>query len=698
MPTVYKALLIGNARFDDSSLRPLSAPHNDVEALRQALVDPDRGLHDPRNVTCLLDRPHREVLQEIEQFFSSARRDDQLLLYYSGHGKSSNRSLYMCASDTQLRLLVSTSISAQSIDEMIKGSASSRIVLAIDCCHSGLLTEGRGEEDIELSIPPSLEGRGRYVLASAQGAELAADGAHLSPFTRFLAEALVSDEADANNDGFVTVREIYDFLYPRVLEVSRQKPQIKEGDAVANLILARRPAPMLVVDDERLDFGTVEIGEAVPPRSFRILNAGGGQLNARVRGLEPWIRAAIDHEVVTVYVEPTRPTRHLGKLEIVSRGGTAFVEVIVAALPAGTGNREDVDRLLIELDRLFEKGGISAEARDYCQDLLAKWPLPEGDPSAERMQLLMRFARNDLSLLTLQAYLRAWVREPSPRPLPQTPAPPPPQTTSPQAQTPSQRLRPPPPKPSTPPPPPPQPPTRAQAESPPQVPLLAQAQIPSPPQTPSAELDPGLSLAVPWYAAIAQRLRTSYRRRAVGVALAVPLLLCFIAIMVNVLGATKSETGQALSAESMLTAPGLAPSAPPLQTSPTVAPTIPAATVPSTTVTIDTPRPDAATVGRPYQPAPPPPAPLVLEPFDEARDVDPVVNNAIRRCAQYSNPAESGFPASYFLSISSGGGARVRLESGLIDTPLGTCLKNYMEGHNFGLHSGSYAQDRSVVR
>jgi hypothetical protein len=239
----YKALLIGNATFEDPALPQLHGPPRDVRLLLDALVHPERGLHDLADVRSLVDRRCAELLVEIEQFFCRARKDDQLLLYYSGHGKSWNHVLYMCASDTRTSLLVSTAVSAQTIDEIIKSSPSSRIVLILDCCHSGLVARGKGgTRPAELEIPEVLRGHGRYVLASTRGAELAADGVSASPFTRFLVEGLLSDAADVNQDGFVTVDEVYDYLCPRVMEVSRQRPQRAVDDAVAKLALARRPS------------------------------------------------------------------------------------------------------------------------------------------------------------------------------------------------------------------------------------------------------------------------------------------------------------------------------------------------------------------------------------------------------------------------------------------------------------------------
>jgi hypothetical protein len=65
------AFLIGNQTFrPDSGLMPLQGPANDVAALSRLLRDPERGNFE---VYEFLDKPHHEVLPELEQTLGSRR-------------------------------------------------------------------------------------------------------------------------------------------------------------------------------------------------------------------------------------------------------------------------------------------------------------------------------------------------------------------------------------------------------------------------------------------------------------------------------------------------------------------------------------------------------------------------------------------------------------------------------------------------
>ena len=77
------ALVIANSEYEDADLRQLVAPARDAEALERVLGDPDVGGFE---VKTLLNRPALEVSLAIEKFFLNRKRDDLVLLYYSGHG------------------------------------------------------------------------------------------------------------------------------------------------------------------------------------------------------------------------------------------------------------------------------------------------------------------------------------------------------------------------------------------------------------------------------------------------------------------------------------------------------------------------------------------------------------------------------------------------------------------------------------
>ena len=100
----YKALLIGNSTFqkDPHNLPALKGPPNDLRILEETLTHPQVGLHDPASVESLLDCTKSEIDERIDEFFASAKRTDQLLFYYSGHGRLDRfNNFYLCARDTR---------------------------------------------------------------------------------------------------------------------------------------------------------------------------------------------------------------------------------------------------------------------------------------------------------------------------------------------------------------------------------------------------------------------------------------------------------------------------------------------------------------------------------------------------------------------------------------------------------------------
>lgn len=249
----YKALLIGNATFplDPGNLQPLQGPHRDVELLKEAITDPDAGLFASDNVKVLADQSKLAIAAELERFFTRATREDRLLLYYSGHGLLDQRNvLHLCAHDTQTDILKASAISANDINAMFDSSAAQTTIIVLDCCHSGAFKSG--------NLQDSLTGEGRFLLTSCRGTELAADadlGTGSSVFTKHLVDGLRSGAPDRNQDGYVSLSELYDFVHHQLREGSKQIPQrnfagggdpaIAARDAAAKVL----QAPPVIADD-----------------------------------------------------------------------------------------------------------------------------------------------------------------------------------------------------------------------------------------------------------------------------------------------------------------------------------------------------------------------------------------------------------------------------------------------------------------
>ena len=197
------ALIIGNSEYDDQSLARLVTPAADVGNLADVLNSPDIGGFD--EVVSLVNEASITVRREIARFFKGKRRDDLLLLYFSGHGVLDDRGkLYLAVKDTERDLLKGTAIEAAFITDVMDGSYSRQQVLILDCCHSGAFARGaKGVTGASVGTAQTFEGSGsgRVVLTATDATQYAWEGdqvigeAENSVFTHFLIQGLQTGKA-----------------------------------------------------------------------------------------------------------------------------------------------------------------------------------------------------------------------------------------------------------------------------------------------------------------------------------------------------------------------------------------------------------------------------------------------------------------------------------------------------------------------
>jgi uncharacterized caspase-like protein len=243
-------LLIGNSVYRDNTLARLAAPDVDVGDLADVLLDPEVGGFDDVNV--IVNVSAAIARRAISDFFSTKDREDLLLLYFSCHGVlDENGRLYFAFKDTERQLLRATSISATYITDEMNASRSQRQVLILDCCHSGAFARGsKGAAGGSVGTATAFEGNGygRVVLTATDATQYAWEDDQVSGeplnslFTRYLVEGLQSGEADADKDGRITVDELYDYIYPRVLkQTPKQTPGKWSYKEQGEIVIASSP-------------------------------------------------------------------------------------------------------------------------------------------------------------------------------------------------------------------------------------------------------------------------------------------------------------------------------------------------------------------------------------------------------------------------------------------------------------------------
>jgi hypothetical protein len=248
------ALIIGSSEYEDPTLARLVAPRADVTALESVLKHPEIGGFN--DVTGLIDQPESVVRRAIARFFAGKKRDDLLLLYFSGHGVLDDQGhLHLAVKDTERQFLSVTAIPASLITREMDLSAPQRQVLILDCCHSGAFARGaKGAVGASVGTAAAFEGNGygRVVLTATDSTQYAWEGDRIlgqadnSLFTHHLIEGLQTGQADADGDGQITLDELYAYVYERMLSaMPRQTPGKWSYKQQGDIILAKNPRPVV---------------------------------------------------------------------------------------------------------------------------------------------------------------------------------------------------------------------------------------------------------------------------------------------------------------------------------------------------------------------------------------------------------------------------------------------------------------------
>ena len=246
-----QALLLGSTHYDDSQLSLLPTPAHNVEALAEVLQDEEIGAFE---VDSLVDAPRAQAERAIVDLFKHRAQEDVLLLYFCGHGlKDDQGELYLAVHETETDVPEATAVSSTFIRSMVDKSYSRRIVVILDCCFSGAFTgDTMSPVGENAGVREAFQGTGygRIVLTATNSVQYAWERDRLvggeessSIFTRFLVEGLRTGDADHDNDGEITVKELYDYAHGQVVSrFPKQTPQwfAYEG---GDFKIARNPRP-----------------------------------------------------------------------------------------------------------------------------------------------------------------------------------------------------------------------------------------------------------------------------------------------------------------------------------------------------------------------------------------------------------------------------------------------------------------------
>ena len=342
MAGTRSALIVATDAYDDPKLQKLRAPAEDAEALARVLRDPKIG---DFAVTFSINAKEYELRRTLSSFFANRSPEDVLLLHFGCHGlKDDDGHLYFAASDTEFAHLDATAVPAEFVNRRMNESRSKRIVLFLDCCYSGAFARGmtaRAGETVE--IRERFEGTGRVVLTASNAMEYSFEGenrhgsGHESVFTSALVQGLRSGEADRDQDRWISVDELYDYVFEHVREKTPHQTPGKWSFVQGDVYIARSS---YVVPVERRD---------LPPElqsmETSVLPSTREQLVAelqRVIATRPQCAYAANESLVRLRDDDSRRVAAAAELALATiHDGKPIDDVSTPAEPAPSARREE---------------------------------------------------------------------------------------------------------------------------------------------------------------------------------------------------------------------------------------------------------------------------------------------------------------------------------------------------------------------
>ncbi len=230
------AVLVGVDEVTDRSFEPLLFAGQDVDRLAGVLADPGLGGFDV--VDTVEGASLDEATAALVGLMRRVRRQDTVLVYFSGHGlaaddEDGSARLYLALTDSSRGTIEETGLALHRVQEVLAALPARRKVLVVDACFTG---DGKLSEVLAEAATPV---RPEVPLLRT---ELPTDEAHLlsaglgspafefhelggSLYTVHLVEALADLRADLDGDGVVTVSEAHDHATDAVVDASGGQQQ-----------------------------------------------------------------------------------------------------------------------------------------------------------------------------------------------------------------------------------------------------------------------------------------------------------------------------------------------------------------------------------------------------------------------------------------------------------------------------------------
>jgi uncharacterized caspase-like protein len=240
IPKIW-AVVIGISKYQKSGMN-LGYADRDAQFFYDYLTSPSGGGVSKDNAALLVNEQatRANILKEITDKCNRAFDDDLLILYIAGHGMPDpvGNEIYFLSYESQPDNLTGTAVSQIDIEKALARTRAKKKVWIADACHSGgagLNINVRGDRAYatnRMLIGIGTSSEGIAIFTASSGSEYSQEdekwGDGHGVFTHYLLEGL-SGKAETNKDGLISIRELYDYVYHRVVDDTKgqQHPELK---------------------------------------------------------------------------------------------------------------------------------------------------------------------------------------------------------------------------------------------------------------------------------------------------------------------------------------------------------------------------------------------------------------------------------------------------------------------------------------
>jgi TolB-like protein len=210
----YHAIVISENLYQDDKITDLIEPKNDADKLTSILVS--KYFFKQEDIIRLVDPTRANILDAIEQKRKSLSVDDNLIIFYAGHGywDEGLKMGYWLPSDAK-KDSKSNWVSNTDLTLYLSAFESNHVLLVSDACFSGGIFKTRSIGDMDQGIKRLYELKSRKAITSGNLKEVPDNSVFMKYFIMQL---------ELNNDAFLTSDQLFAKIRPNILNNSSTEP------------------------------------------------------------------------------------------------------------------------------------------------------------------------------------------------------------------------------------------------------------------------------------------------------------------------------------------------------------------------------------------------------------------------------------------------------------------------------------------